>query len=106
MSGTYDLERLLGFQGNEDFHFASPYRFVPGLEGPLLDRLRTRFILMAYGEGRWEDPGEAWRMADRLGVKGVPNRVDVWGPEWDHDWPTWRAMLPVYLDELLPEEVS
>jgi len=41
-------------------------------------------------------------MADILGAKGVPNRVDVWGPEWDHDWPTWRAMLPVYLDELVP----
>ena len=31
---------------------------------------------------------------------GIPNRVDNWGPDWDHDWPTWRAMLPQYLDEL------
>ena len=30
----------------------------------------------------------------------IPNRVDQWGEEWDHDWPTWRAMLPLYLDEL------
>jgi len=104
MSGTYDLETLLGFTGNEDFYFASPWRFVPGLEGPLLDRLRTRFILMAYGEGRWESPRDNWRMADIVGAKGVPNRVDVWGPEWDHDWPTWRSMLPVYLNELVPEQ--
>jgi len=26
--------------------------------------------------------------------------VDNWGPEWAHDWPTWRAMLPQYLAEL------
>jgi len=39
-------------------------------------------------------------MADVLGAKGIPNRVDVWGPEWDHDWPTWQRMLPHYLDAL------
>ena len=40
-------------------------------------------------------------IADVLGAKGIPNRVDPWGREWDHDWPSWRAMLPRYLDELL-----
>jgi esterase/lipase superfamily enzyme len=29
----------------------------------------------------------------------VPNRVDLWGPDHDHDWPTWREMLPKYLAE-------
>lgn len=100
MSGTYDLERLLGFGGTEDFYFASPRAFVPGLEGPALDRLRSRFVLLAFGGGRWESPDEAWHMAGTLGAKGVPNRVDAWGPEWDHDWPTWREMLPHYLREL------
>ena len=33
-------------------------------------------------------------------LRGVPNRVDPWGEEYDHDWPTWRAMLPHYLAEL------
>ena len=33
-------------------------------------------------------------MANVLGKQGIPNRVDSWGPEWHHDWPTWRAMLP------------
>src|SRR5207237_1429952 len=28
-----------------------------------------------------------------------PDRVDSWGPDWHHDWITWRAMLPKYLDE-------
>ena len=34
--------------------------------------------------------------ADVLGRKGVPNRVDAWGAEWEHDWATWREMLPQY----------
>ena len=39
-------------------------------------------------------------MADVLGGKGVPNRVDDWGTGYKHDWPTWREMAPRYLDEL------
>ena len=75
--------------------------YLPGLgDGPQLDMLRRRFVLLATGQGRWEDPAETWRLAGVLGDKGVPNRVDAWGVEWDHDWPTWRAMLPQYLDEL------
>lgn len=101
MSGTYDLERLLGFTGTTDYYFSAPLSFLPGLEGRLLETLRRRFILIAYGEGRWESPEDAWRMAGVLGEKGVPNRVDVWGAEWDHDWPTWQAMLPRYLDDLV-----
>jgi esterase/lipase superfamily enzyme len=101
MSGTYDLERLLGFAGAEDYYFAAPLAFLPNLgDGDQLDRLRSRFVLLAFGQGRWENADESWRMAGALGAKGVPNRVDPWGREHDHDWPTWRAMLPVYLDEL------
>ena len=102
MSGTYDLERLLGFVGNEDYYFSSPLAFLPGLgEGPHLDMLRRRFVLLPYGQGRWENPDETWRMARVLGDKGIPNRVDPWGPEYDHDWPTWREMLALYLDDLV-----
>ena len=100
MSASFDLERLLGFGGTGDFYFASPLHFVPGLEGALLEQLRQRFVLMAFGGGRWEAPDENWRMAEILGSKGIPNRVVEWGPEWDHDWPTWRQMLPIYLDQL------
>ncbi len=101
MSGTYDLERLLGFRGNGDYYFASPLAFLPGLEGPFLEVLRQRFIVLPFGQGRWETPGESWSLAEILGAKGVPNRVDAWGTEYDHDWPTWREMLPHYLDDLV-----
>jgi esterase/lipase superfamily enzyme len=57
-------------------------------------------VILASGEGQWEDIGESWNVADVLGSKGVPNRVDSWGTEWKHDWPTWWKMLPQYLDEV------
>jgi len=99
MSGSYDMERLMGFQATPEFYFAAPLLFLPELEGPQLEVLRNRFALLSFGKGKWENPGDSWRMAEVLGAKGIPNRVDAWGEEWDHDWPTWRKMLPQYLDE-------
>ncbi|MBT8424502.1 MAG: hypothetical protein KJO67_05960, partial [Silicimonas sp.] len=72
-----------------------------GLDGPMLEVLQTRFFVLPFGQGRWENPSESWRMAEVLGAKGVPNRVDPWGKDYDHDWPTWREMLPLYLDDLV-----
>jgi esterase/lipase superfamily enzyme len=100
MSGTFDLSKYLHGHMNLDFHYSSPLHFLPALgDGPHLARLRQRLILLPTGQGKWEDVGESWRLANVLGAKGVPNRVDLWGEEWDHDWNTWRAMLPKYLKE-------
>ena len=100
MSGTYDLGRFFNGPISDDFTLSSALRFVPALDGPALDHLRRRFVVLASGEGANEDIGESWAVAHALGSKGVPNRVDPWGQHWEHDWPLWRAMLPQYLDEL------
>lgn len=100
MSGTFDLRKHYDHEFSDAYYDASPLDFLPGLEGEQLDRLRQRFVLLASGEGDWEDIGQSWRVAEALGAKGVPNRVDSWGPDWPHDWHTWLAMLPTYLDEL------
>ncbi len=100
MSGTYQIERFFDGQVNDDLYFSSPVHFLPGLEGPHLEALQHRFAIIASGQGAWEDIGESWYAADVLGHKGVPNRVDAWGCEWDHEWPTWCRMLPQYLDEI------
>ncbi len=100
MSGTYEIERFMEHQSSLDLHLASAVRFLPGLEGPQLDLLRQRFAVIATGSGDWEDVPASWTIGQALGLKGVPNRVDVWGPEWAHDWPTWHRMLPQYLHEL------
>ncbi len=101
LSGTFDLERFMYGRSNHTLYFSSPLHYLPRLDGGAqLEGLRRRFVLLAFGEGRWEDPRESWRLAEVLGAKGIPNRVDAWGRDYDHDWPTWRAMLPKYLAEL------
>jgi esterase/lipase superfamily enzyme len=100
MSGTYGIDRFFEGEFTEDLYFSSPIHFLPDLSGSQLETLRSRLAILASGEGAWENVGESWRAADVLGRKGVPNRVDSWGSEWDHEWPTWLAMLPQYLNEL------
>ena len=101
MSGTYDLSGWMDGVHSLDFHYSSPVHFLPlHPEGDHMDLLRRRFAIFAVGEGRWETPGNSWKAAHALGQRGVPNRVDLWGQNHDHDWPTWREMLPKYLGEL------
>lgn len=101
MSGTYDVQRFLDGFHNEDVHNIAPLLYLrfQDQEGPLMNLLRQRFVLLATGEGRWENASESWKVANLLGKIGVPNRVDLWGKEYDHDWMTWREMLPKYLSE-------
>ena len=102
MSGTYAVEKFIGGRFTDDMYFSSPLHFLPDLQGPDLDLLRRRMIVLASGSGEWEDVGESWAVGHLLGTKGIPNRVDDWGPGYKHDWPTWWDMLPTYLDDLLP----
>lgn len=104
LSGKYDLEDY--FEDGEpplDFHYASPLHFLPYLDDEEhLALLRTRFVRLVCGLGRAERPEYAYRVARVLGAKAVPNRVDVRGRGYHHDWPTWRETLPLYLEELFP----
>lgn len=103
MSGTFDIRRFMSADHfGDDFWVSSPVHFVPTLQGPHLEKLRTRFLLIPSGEGKAEDINESWNLARVLGSKGIPNRVDSWGKDTPHDWMTWREMLPKYLSQMVP----
>lgn len=102
MSGTYLFDRWMNGHVDENFFFCQPTRFLPGLGGPGLEALRrTRFVI-ASGTGRYEAPDESRQLAALLRAKGVHADLELWGADAHHDWPTWRTMLPLFLDRLLP----
>lgn len=101
MSGTYQLERFMDGPVSEHFVWASPMHALDSLDDAHIDALRSRSVILASGEGANEDIGESWHAAHVLGSAGVPNCVDSWGPQWAHDWPLWREMLPHYLSEVV-----
>ena len=106
MSGTYDIERFIG-GFTDDLFFSSPMHFLPGLEGPALDALRQRFVVLASGSGKWEDIGESWRAAEVLGEQGRAQPRRRLGP--GRTTTTGRRggrCCPEYLEQLTREEPS
>jgi len=101
MSGTYWFDRWMDGHRDDNYYFNMPVLFLPGVSGRQLEQLRQSYFHIATGRGRWEAPGESLALGQILGAKGIPNWVDLWGEDVDHDWPTWRTMLPMFLDRFV-----
>ena len=74
-----------------------------------LDQYRQSRIIVCTGQGAWEDE----MLADTLALKGIleqkdiPQWIDIWGGDVNHDWPWWLKMLPYFLEKLeLPKYES
>jgi esterase/lipase superfamily enzyme len=102
MSGTYFFERWMSGHWDQDYYFNMPVQWLPKLgESDQLHRLRTARFIIASGAGRAEAPDESVKVSQILDAKGIPNHLELWGPEAHHDWPTWRTMLPMFLEKVV-----
>ena len=99
MSGVYDLTEYTKGYYDEDVYFNSPMHYMPNMtDHNVLEQIRrSGHIHLFSGSGAYEDPESARRFAGILYGKGIWYELDIWGQEWTHDWPTWKAMLPHYL---------
>ena len=100
MSGVYNLhEYTKGFNDDQVF-YNSPMDYLPGLNDPwYLDHIRkSGHIHLLSGSGSHEDPQASRDFAMVLHSKGINYELDIWGEDMTHDWPTWRAMLPYYVE--------
>jgi esterase/lipase superfamily enzyme len=99
MSGVYDLTEYTKGYFDDDVYFNSPVHYVPNLtDHAVLEQIRkSKHIHLLTGSGAYEDPAASGKFARILYDKGIWYELDVWGPEWPHDWNTWRVMLPHYL---------
>jgi esterase/lipase superfamily enzyme len=100
MSGDYDLSTYTKGYHDQDVYFNSPVQYLPNLSDEhLLSQIRrSGQIHLVTGSGEWENPEATRRFAGILHAKGIPHELDVWGSDMPHDWPTWRKMLPYYLN--------
>lgn len=101
-SGVYDVSVVGWGARGEAVYFNNPMDYVTHLRGDHLDWLgSTVSILLVCGSGQWEDTTGALdstrRFAGLLGEKGIRHELDVWGPEYPHDWESWRAQLAHHL---------
>ncbi len=100
MSGIYDLKKYTNGYWDEDVYFNSPMDYLPNLtDARILAQLRSKDqIHFLTGSGPYEDPSATQAISDLLGMKNIPHNIEIWSAEWGHDWPTWREMLPNYLE--------
>ncbi len=103
LSGVYELTEYTKGYWDEQVYFNSPMHYMPNLANhDLLEEIRrSQHIHILTGSGAFEDPTSSGRFAKILYDKGIRYNLDVWGSEWPHDWNTWKAMLPYYLEHKL-----
>ncbi len=99
MSGDYDLKSYTSGYYDDDVYFNSPADYLPNLsDEDTLNRLRTnKRIIIATGQGDFENPDASRYLSGVLSAKGIPHELDVWGHDIHHDWPTWLQMLPYFI---------
>src|SRR4029079_12115858 len=100
MSGVYDLQEYTKGFFDDQVYLNSPMLYMPNLtDHNILEQIRrSHHIHILTGCGDHEDPDAARTFAGVLYNKGINYEWSVWGNEWKHDWPTWRAMLPLFID--------
>ena len=104
LSGAYDIRWLMHGHHDDWVYFNNPIEYVPNLHGEFLEELRKSvFIHLVCGQGAWEDRSQSssrevwWQLRD----KGIPNYLDLWGHDVNHDWPWWRTQIVYYLGNLV-----
>jgi esterase/lipase superfamily enzyme len=98
MSGVYDLMEYTDGYYDDQVYFNSPIHYIPNLTNHvILEQIRSGKIIIAAGQGDYEDPEANRRFSSVLASKGIPHELDLWGGDVTHDWPTWRKMLPHFL---------
>lgn len=103
LSGPYSAKFSVGDFMNEDVYMNSPLSYLPNLTDPAyLEPLRQSEIIIATGQGRWEEEiiPETRALQAILESKNIPAWVDFWGYDVDHDWPWWRIQMPYFLSHL------
>lgn len=100
MSGVYDLHEYTKGYDDTQVYFNSPMNYMPNLtdEWYLENIRKSNHIHILTGSGDYEDPDASKAFAGVLHSKGINYELDIWGSDMTHDWPTWRKMLPYYLE--------
>ena len=100
MSGVYNLMEYTDGFYDEQVYYNSPMHYIPNLsDHNVLEQIRrSNNIHILTGSGEYEAPDAAKEFAGVLYNKGITYELDVWNHDWKHDWHTWRAMLPHYIN--------
>jgi esterase/lipase superfamily enzyme len=99
LSGSYSIRRLLDEFYDEQSYLNCPISYMGGLEDEhvlgLIRRMEIFLVTSDWDLGICRD--RTYSMSRVLEQRGVPHRLDDWGGQIIHDWPSWRRMIRDYL---------
>lgn len=100
MSGVYDLAEYTKGYWDEQVYYNSPLHYIPNLTNNwYFEKIKASHHIHIYtGSGSFEDPESNRKFSSVLWNKGIWHDLQIWGPEVNHDWSTWRNMLPHILN--------
>ncbi|MCX7736801.1 MAG: esterase [Candidatus Kapabacteria bacterium] len=95
LSGTFNIEHYSKNYFDSNCYFNSPIHYLPNLNDSYwLSFLQSKnHVYIMSGSGQGEFPENSRHLSDILNSKNIPNFLDIWGPEWDHNVETWKVML-------------
>ena len=96
MSGAYDIHQFLDGYYDDDCYFNCPPDFLPNQNDDwFLSRYRQMKIVL--GSADWDMClDQNVKLSAMLNAKAVPNWLDVWRDNSQHDWPLWLKMAGKY----------
>jgi len=92
MSGAFEMRSFMSGYYDQDFYFNNPVDYLQNMSDPwFLDQYRRMTLVFGVGD---HDIclGENYRIAQILGLRGIPHWLDVWTGGLEHDWPLWQRM--------------
>jgi esterase/lipase superfamily enzyme len=103
MSGSYDLKDYAKGYYDDNVYFNSPVDYLSNLtDENILNMLRNKkHIYITTGQGNYENPDASKNLSNILHAKGINHELDLWGYDIPHDWPSWRKMLPYFVEAKL-----
>ncbi len=103
MSGSYDLKDYAKGYYDENVYFNSPVDYLSHLEDEnILEQIKkSSHIYITTGQGNYENPDASRNLSNVLNAKGIDHTLDLWGYDIPHDWPSWRKMLPYFIETKL-----
>lgn len=103
MSGSYDLKDYAKGYYDDNVYFNSPVDYLASLnDDNIINQIKSRkHIYITTGQGSYENPQASVNLSNILNDKGIEHQLDLWGYDIPHDWPSWRKMLPYFIDSKL-----
>jgi len=99
LSGSYRIQRLLDGYYDQDAYSNCPVSYMADLNDErMLDHIRRMEIFLVTSDldiGLCRE--RTYDMSRVLDERAVPHRLDDWGGNLIHDWPSWRRMIREYL---------